>query len=394
MRLTRWAEKVFIRNALPALEKFLKRPLTHPSLINFKTIERILVIRSHDHLSDYLLSTPALRALREHFPKAHIALAVRPRAGEAARFCEFIDELLVYPERGGWATPTWRAFLRQLRQGFDLAVVLNTVSHSLTSDLLAHYSRSKHVLGSAAFRFPHCSRNFFYDLIAPYWDGVKHHTDRNLDLMRHIGVDTKDRRSTMTLLPEERAAGKKFLTDAGVTDDDLVVAMHIGAGKVRNRWHPENFAAVASRLQKEFDARVVAVWDAHEQNLGFHFLSSLDFRPILAKGLSVRQIAAILANCRLFIGNDSGTMQVAAAVKTPLIAIFGANDPEEWKPVGDEFIAIRAASRQCADVGAEQVVELLKSLLAKDIAARRDVDDAFDISDKVFKQYVKALKKP
>ncbi len=394
MRLTRWATRIFKKNFLPIVEKFARRQLTHPSLLNFKAIERILVIRSHDHLSDYLLATPVLRALREHFPAAHLALVVRPRAGEAARHCEFINELIVFPERGGEGTPTWRAFLRQLRQGFDLTIVLNTVSHSLTSDLVAHYTKSKHILGAAAFRFPRSTRNFFYDLISPYWEGVKHQTDRNLDIVRHIGIDTSDRRSMITLLPEERAAGKKFLTDAGVMDENLVVAMHVGAGKIRNRWHPENFAAVASHLQKEYDARVVAIWDAHEQNLGFHFLSSLDFRPILAKGLSVRQVAAILANCRLFIGNDSGTMQIAAAVNTPLIAIFGANDPEEWKPLGDEFVAVRAASRQCADVSAEQVMELLKSMLAKDMAARRDVDDGFDISDKVFKQYVKALKKP
>jgi len=393
MRLTRWATGMLKKNFLPFVEKFVRRQLTHPSLLNFKTIDRILVVRSHDHLSDYLLSTPVLRALREHFPVAHLALVVRPRAGEAARHCEFINELIVFPERGGEGTPTWRAFLRQLRQGFDLTIVLNTVSHSLTSDLVAHYTKSKHILGPAAFRFPHSSRNFFYDLISPYWEGVKHQTERNLDIVRHIGVDTADHRSIITLLPEECAAGKKFLADAGVTESDLVVAMHIGAGKIRNRWHPENFAAVAGHLQKEYDARVVAIWDAHEQNLGFHFLSSLDFRPILAKGLSVRQIAAIIANCRLFIGNDSGAMQIAAAVKTPLIAIFGANGPEEWKPAGDEFVAIRAASRQCADVAAEQVMELLKSMLAKDIAARRDGDDDFDISDKVFKQYVKALKK-
>lgn len=394
MKLTRWGARAFKRKILPIMEKFMRRPITHPSLLNFKLIRRIVVIRSHDHLTDFVLSTPVLRALREHFPEAHIALVVRAGPGEVARHCEFINELLVFPERGSEATPTWRAFLRQLRQGFDLAVVLNTVSHSLTSDLLAHYSQSKHVLGSAAFRFPRCSRNFFYDLIAPFWDGLKHQTDRNLDIMRHIGVDTKDRQSMMTLRPEERAAGKRFLADAGVTDNDLVVAMHIGEGKIRNRWHPENFAAVASHLQKEYDARVVAIWDAHEQNLGFHFLSSLDFRPILAKGLLVRQIAAILSNCRLFIGNDSGMMHVAAAVNTPLIAIFGSNDPEEWKPVGAEFVAVRASSQQCADVSVEQVLELFKKLLAKDISSRRRGENGFDISDKVFQQYVKAIKKP
>jgi ADP-heptose:LPS heptosyltransferase len=249
------------------------------------------------------------------------------------------------------------------------------------------------VLGSAAFRFPRCSRNFFYDLIAPYWDGTKHQTERNLDITGHIGVHTKNRWSTMTLLPEEREAGKKFLTDAGVTDNNLVIAMHIGTGKIRNRWHPENFAVVASHLQKEYDARIVAIWGAHEQNLGFHFLSSLDFRPILAKGLSLRHLAAILANCRLFIGNDSGIAHIAAAVNIPVIAIFGSNDPEEWKPVGDAFIGIRAASRQCADVSVAEVQELLKKLLERDVSSRRDGEDGFDISDRVFQQYVKALKK-
>jgi len=86
-------------------------------------------------------------------------------------------------------------------------------------------------------------------------------------------------------------------------------------------------------------------------------------------------------------------VHVAAAMNTPLISIFGANDPEEWKPIGDRFLAARAPSRQCDDVSVELVIEGMKKLLSKEISARRDSEQGFDISDKVFKQYVKELNK-
>jgi heptosyltransferase-2 len=395
MKLLRSMERTFKRNFLPVLEKFARRPTKHPTMLNFQAIQRILVIRAHDHLSEYVLSTPVLRALRQRFPNAHISLLVLPIAAEAAQNLQTINELIVMQERlSGWSMKSFRQFWRQLRRGFDLAVVLNTVSHSLTSDLLAHFSRSKAVLGSTYLRFPHCSRNFFYNMEAPYWEGTKHQTDRNLDIVRYIGADTPDRRAAMTLLPDELEAGKKFLRDAGTTEEELIVAIHIGAGMIRNRWHPESFAVVAAHLQKEYNARIVAIWSAHEENLAFHFLSSIDFRPIAAKGLKIRQLAGIIANCRLFIGNDAGIMHVAAATNTPVIAIYGSNDPEEWKPLGDHFFAVRAPSRQCDDVTAEQVIDLLRNVLGADVSARRDGEKDFDISDKVFKQYVKALNKP
>lgn len=396
MNLWRVVEQYFKNNQLAVFEKFFLRPVVHPSLVNFGAVQRILVIRQHDQLGDFLLSTPVLRALREHFPQAHITVLLRTYTAEVARHHEVINELIVLQEAlTRWSIASFRQFVRQLRSGFDLVVVLNTVSHSLTSDLLAYFSRSKYILGSAHQRFPGCSRNFFYDMEAPYWDQPRHQTERNLDVVRYLGIDTQDCREIMTLLPEELAAGRQLLREQGMTDNDLVVAMHIGAGKMRHRWPVERFAGLASVLHFEYSAKVVALWGAGEEKLGARLLSALDFDPIVAKAMRLRQLAAVIANTRLFICNDAGVMHLGAATGTPLVAVFGPTDPAEWKPIGDRFLAVRSPSHNSEDVSVDLVLDAIKNLLGAELVPRRQAFayGVFDISEQVLEQYLDVLKR-
>lgn len=392
----RSVEQYVKKNKLPVLEKFFRRPGVNPSLVNFGTFRRILVIRQHDQLGDFLLSTPVLRALREQFPQAHIAVLVRSYTADVAQHHEFINELIVLRERlAGWSFGRCRQFVRQVRGGFDLAIVLNTVSHSLTSDLLAHFSRSKYVLGSEHLRFPGCSRNFFYDMEAPYREQARHQTERNLDIVRYLGIDTQDRREVMHLLPEELAAGRQFLHEQGMADGDLVVALHIGAGKMRNRWPAERFAGLATMLHTEYAAKIVAMWGHREEKLGARLLSALDFDPIVAKGMRLRQLAAVIANSRILICNDTGVMHLAAATGTPLVSIFGPTNPGEWKPIGDRFLAVRSASHNSEDVSIEIVLDAIRNLVGAELAPRRPTvaHGVFDISEQVLEQYLDVLKK-
>jgi len=90
-------------------------------------------------------------------------------------------------------------------------VVLNTVSHSFTNDLLANFSGARYILGSEQLIFPGCTRNFFYNLTAPYSPVEKHQSERNLDIVRHIGVETDDLSEVMHLFNMERQAAQKKL---------------------------------------------------------------------------------------------------------------------------------------------------------------------------------------
>jgi ADP-heptose:LPS heptosyltransferase len=369
-------EQAFKRNWLRFFEKWFDRGVVSPNLINLYAIRRILVVRQHDQLGDFLLSTPVFRALRQFFPHAHIAVIARGYTAELAANNQYLNDVLVIPEKLlGW-TPVkiWR-LLAGLFQGWDLAIVLNTVSHSLTSDLLAYFSGARYILGSEHRPFAGCKRNFFYNLVARYFTQIKPQSERNLDIVRHLGIDTDDRSEVMTLTAQEKLFASHLLRRHGVGEKDVVVAMHPGAGKIHNRWPLEKFAELANALHRQFEVRIVLTWGPHENELGVNLCRRLSFDPIIVHGLSLRQLAALLAHANIFICNDTGVMHLAAAVGTPLVAIFGPTDPSEWKPIGKKFVAVRGEKHHCENVSVQQVLQTVQNLLGPKLPARRQPPD-------------------
>ncbi len=366
-------EQFFKCHGLALLEKWLAVEALAPSQVELAAIRRILVIRQHDYLGDFLLATPVLRALREHFPQAHIGVLVRRYTAAVARHNQYVNQVLVFEEHGWNWTPArvWRLW-HQLRQGWDLAIVLNTVSHSLTSDLLARGSGARYCLGSEERVFPGCARNFFYNLIAPSAGESRHQTDRNLDIVRVLGIDTTEHGEHITLVAADHAFAAAFLAQHEISPTDRVVALHLGAGKLNNRWPVAKFAALANTLQRDYRVRLLAAWGPQEADLGAAFLRQLNFSPVVVANLSLRQLAAILAHVDGYVCNDTGVMHVGAAVGVPLVAIFGPTDPTLWKPKGEKFIALRGASGQCANVEPDQVLQALLRLISPPLLARHE----------------------
>ncbi|MGH7450038.1 MAG: glycosyltransferase family 9 protein [bacterium] len=376
MKLWNRIEQAFKRNGLGIFEKWLDRGVVSPNLLNLYAIRRILVIRQHDQLGDFLLSTPVLRALRQFFPQAHIAVLARSYTAEVIYNNEYINEVIVFPEKGYLWTPVklWR-LVAGLRRGWDLTIVLNTVSHSLTSDLLAHFSGGRYILGSEHRIFPGCRRNFFYNLVARYFNQPKHQTERNLDIVRHLGIDTDDHGEVMSLTAQDKLLARNFLRQHGVDDNDVIVVIHPGAGKLQNRWPVEKFAELATALHRQFAVRLIVTWGPKEKELGLDFRRRLPFEPIVAHGLSLRQLAGILSHTDVFVCNDTGVMHLAAAVSTPLVAIFGPTDPNEWKPIGKKFSALRGEKQRCENVGVQQVLQAIQSLLGAKLVPRCEPPD-------------------
>ena len=197
-RIEQWGK----HNLLRYTEKVIGKTPVSPETVPFDRIRRVLVIRSHDQLGDFLLSTPALEALRSRFPEAHIGILVRSYCRDAVKNNPCIDSILVHYENGRqWTPPRIRTLAAGLIKKWDMAVVLSSESHSLTSDLWAYLSGAKYIAGSERFVFDGCSRNFFYNLTAPDGGPEKHQSARNLEIVEQFGARTND-------LREKVAAGR------------------------------------------------------------------------------------------------------------------------------------------------------------------------------------------
>nr|NIR51840.1 glycosyltransferase family 9 protein [candidate division KSB1 bacterium]NIR68826.1 glycosyltransferase family 9 protein [candidate division KSB1 bacterium]NIS27189.1 glycosyltransferase family 9 protein [candidate division KSB1 bacterium]NIT74074.1 glycosyltransferase family 9 protein [candidate division KSB1 bacterium]NIU26939.1 glycosyltransferase family 9 protein [candidate division KSB1 bacterium] len=320
------------------LEKLLSKDEVSPDKLAGSDLERILIIRQHDRLEDLLLATPVFRAVRQRFPHAHISALVRNSMAPSVEQNVNLDQVICFYERlRDWTPKNIFVFLKKLRSKYDLAIVLNTRFHSLTSDLLAYFSGARFVLGSKHLLFPGCKNNFFYNLRAPYSDLNKHHTERNLDIVRHIHADCEELHEEIKISSEDKNSGLKFLTENGLNLDDLIVAIYLSWS---NRREIAKLVQVARYFSSHLDAKIIVSWESEMSPWGAEFTNSLPFSPLQATELSLTQQLSLIYFCDLIICGDNVFMHLAAGIGTPLIAIFGESEPYQIKPIGQQFKAI------------------------------------------------------
>lgn len=359
-------------NVLRILERLFSKAPVSPKDVHHSEIRRILVIRQHDQLGDFLLATPVLRALRDRYPEARIGLLVRDYFADVAARVPAVDEVLVFRANlFHWTFKGFRTLWDQLRKRWDVTVVLNTVSHSLTSDVLAYVSGAQYVVGSEAHVFPGCRRNFFYNVIAPLYLPPRHQTDRNLDIVRILGVDTGDLSEEIWIPENERMSARERISKA-IAPPPLLIGMHIGAGKKPNRWPVKSFAGLAGEVREKYGAEVVLFWGPAEGDLCREFCSSVNFNPITIGPSSLLQLAACFSQCDALVCNDTGVMHLAAAVGVPLVAIFGPTDPGEWMPMGKNCVSIRGEQGITGNVSPEKVLRELQNLLGGKLRRSKD----------------------
>lgn len=381
---------VFKRILLSLLEKVLSNKEMGLDEFAPERINRIVIIRTHDHLEDLLLSTPVFRAIRRSYPQAYLSVLTKSQMAPFLKHNVNIDEVICLSEGlSRWSVSKAFRLFKELRSYYDLAIVLNTVSHSLASDLLAYLTGAKFILGSEHLIFPGCKRNFFYNLTAPYSDLNKHETERSLDILRHIGVDTEELHEEINLTREEK--DPQYLNQFGLKPSDFILAIYLSSDERRNSFAITEIVQIAKYFSSKFNARILASWEPQDRHLAHEFVSGLPFRPVEATGLSLKEHLSLLYFCDLVICHDNILMHLAASVGTPLIAIFEQSDPYHRKPIGSQFMALKGEEDADTTVTAEQIISMAQPLCEHYPKSLRLRAQGFDISERVLEDYLSTL---
>jgi ADP-heptose:LPS heptosyltransferase len=348
---------------------FLDRRRITPAELERLEISRLLVIRQHNQMGDMLLAVPAFRGLRRRFPGARISLVAAPINAAAAARIPYIDEVLTYAKRRNrWnplALPAFVAGLRSRR--FDAVIVLNTVSFSITSMLLAAASGARVRLGSTSRPFGNDLSARFYHLELPLPPpeelAAMHESRHNLYPLAPIGVREDDLRSIVVPTAEEERDAGRFVA-ASVGDGTPFVVVHPGAGKRGNIWPPERFAEVVSALHDRRGAGAIAVRGPVDGPAVDAFLRSCRVRPAVVSSPGIGFLASLMKRASCVLCNDTGIMHVAGAAGARCVAVFGPTDPRRWKPPNDTVVAVRARDGRVESVEADEVLEAVERLLA------------------------------
>ena len=292
----------------------------------------ILVVKLSD-IGDVLTATPALRALRESFPTARLEALVPPNSAPVLAESPLVDDVIVFDKfqydrpidaLRPYSLADLLRFARGLRRRrYDCLVILH---HLTTRWGTLKYAALALTSGAKARVGLDNGRGWFLThRVRDGGFGARHEVEYWLDVVGTIGAVTED-----TSL--EMAVGEN--DQIPMTNDRCpLVAIHPGSGgySLARRWDPERFARVADALVERHGARIVLVGAPAD---GVSQVASLmRSEAVNLEGkTTLGQLAAILKRCDLFIGADSGVMHLAAAVGTPLVAIFGPSNHRAWGP--------------------------------------------------------------
>jgi heptosyltransferase III len=295
------------------------------------TPRKILIIKLR-YIGDVLLATPVFAALRTRFPDSQLTALVNPGTEGVLRHNPDLDETWVL-ERGGWRDQL--RFLRALRaRQFDCVIDLTDGDRSA---ILALASGAPCRIG---FNDDQRWRGRCYTHVAVRQHPARHRIERELSALDPLGIAAKITQPVLVTCDEDDRAAGKLLRSLGVELPKASVAQPLvlfqpGARYWFKAWPAERFAALADLLTARFGCRILIAGSANEQEMGERIAHHSHCTPILLHGLTSLPIyAALLKRARLAVTNDNGLMHMAAAVGTPLVALFGPSDPAEWGPRG------------------------------------------------------------
>jgi len=333
------------------------------------SVHNVLVIRQHNQLGDMLCAVPLLRALRATYPEAHIALLARPLNSEILRGAPFLDEIIVYDKKKFVRSPftVWRFGRALKRRRFDLAMTPSTVSMSVTSDVLTWFSGAKRRIGPAALNGKKNLTAYFYNVAVNLdWrrDPTRHQTQRNLDIASILVLDPVSPELEIGLSDEEIRQGRERIT-AKSGGRDIVIGFHPGAAKIPNRWDALRFAEIANRCAEIYGAFIVITAGPDDDEPLHEMTLNMPNACLVMHNEPIREVAAVISNCDLYVTNDTGMMHVSAGVGTPTLSLFGPTDPLQWAPPGDQHRFILGQGNSVEAISADKVWHVLTEMLRR-----------------------------
>jgi lipopolysaccharide heptosyltransferase II len=302
-----------------------------------------------DNLGDVLMTTPALAAIRASLPSAHLTLLTSPAAAVLGPHLPMVDEVWSCSVPWMPARPAGSPFdateldVGRLAAGhFDAAVIFTVCTQSaLPMALLCR-------MAGIPRRLAHARENPYALLtdwvpetdhvLAGQPTTVRHEVLRQLELVREVGCSTADDRLSFRVLADDRRRAALRLRSAGIAPHGPYAVLHPGASAASRRWPAARFGAVARALL-ENGCAVVFCGAEGERGLVGEALDAVGAPPTqapaaaLTGAMDVGELAAMIEGARVLVANNSGPAHIAAAVGTPVVALYALTNPQHtpWR---------------------------------------------------------------
>ena len=308
-------------------------------------IKNVLVV-APNWLGDAVLALPAIAGLRELLPSSHITVLGLPHICELFKESPYADDRKIY-------SSTLLTTVSDIRkERFDLAILF---PNSFRTALIVHLARiplrcgynrdGRGVMLNLPVRVTEETRNL---------DQVEYYRNIVSSIEVSQGNDRKSRRESdlsseqnrnewLYLSKDELQYANETLHNFNIFPGSMIIGINPGAayGSAK-RWYPERFAKVSSALVNKYKANIIIFGSQQESGIASE-IENLSGVPVInmAGKTTIRGLMSLIKQCSVFITNDSGPMHIAAALATPVVAIFGSTDPGKTGPMGDGNVVIR-----------------------------------------------------
>jgi len=302
-------------------------------------IKKILV-RSTNWVGDTVMMLPSLVAIRDTFPRAEITALANPWVVPLLKNHPAVDRTIVMDKGRGvlGACKELLLIISRLRdEQFDLAVLFQ---NAFEAALLS-------CLGAVRYRVGYNTdgRGFFltHTVIRDKAILSAHQADYFLGLVDAMGWQVTETKPVVYLNGEDIRAVSAMLSTEGTSDNSMVVGLNPGAAYgPAKRWPAKRFAVIGDWASQRWNAKVVLFGSPSEAIIAEEVSKLMNAAPLNVCGkTTLGQAMALIKRCNFFVTNDSGLMHIAAALNTPLVAVFGPTDHLQTSPVSKSARMVR-----------------------------------------------------
>jgi heptosyltransferase-2 len=353
------AKQNFFSNALYKLFRAFLSVEENKSL-DLNNPQKFLIVRQHNQLGDLLAGVSVFRAIKEKYPGSKITLIASTFNYPGMIKNKFIDRIFVFDKRRIYNPIYFVRFIKLLKEGYDVTIVPVTVSISFTSNLIARIADSKIRVGPNSLNGKINHSSFCFDRRVDIdWrkQPDSNVSERSLDIVRPFGISTNNYTSEISFDDEDLGTAKKFISSFKKNDGNLLVGLHVGAGKPQNRWSLYKYAVLIQQLKEIYNAHIYLTGSSGDREEINFVKEKVPFSLPLFINKEIPAVAALISLSDLFISNDTGIMHVAGTTSTPQISIFGPTNPLNWAPVGNNKYYIRK-SDLIDDISVEDVFKM------------------------------------
>ena len=275
-------------------------------------------------IGDVLMTTPAIRCLRQAFPQANLSFLTTSPSEQLLKYNPHLDQLLVYPnERNPFKI---LGFLMDIRRtGYDC--VIDFQGNPRTA-LLSRFSGSPYRIG-----FNYRGRSWVYHKSVNLLAEKAYSGAHKLQLLKPLGVDDGDLDLEMPIGEEECIYVKRLFDDLDVDKNRLRVSVSPGSRQPYKVWPPAGFARITDWLIEAHQAQVFFLHGPGEEHFIEAVKKEMKQKPLPSIGIpNLLQTRALLEKMHLHFGNDNGLRHLAIAGGTPTAAVFGRPHAFNWTP--------------------------------------------------------------